>query len=103
MNTQFKKGVLEICVLALISKKDMYGYEIVQNISKVIEVNEGTIYPLLRRLTKEEFFETYILESNEGPARKYYKITELGKKNLVSLINELRNFTSAVDYLINLD
>ncbi|AUN15132.1 PadR family transcriptional regulator [[Clostridium] sordellii] len=103
MNTQFKKGVLEICVLALISKKDMYGYEIVQNISKVIEVNEGTIYPLLRRLTKEEFFETYILESNEGPARKYYKITELGKKNLVSLINEWRNFTSAVDYLINLD
>ncbi|MDU7967136.1 MAG: PadR family transcriptional regulator [Paeniclostridium sordellii] len=100
MNTQFKKGVLEICVLALISKKDMYGYEIVQNISKVIEVNEGTIYPLLRRLTKEEFFETYILESNEGPARKYYKITELGKKNLVSLINEWRNFTSAVDYLI---
>ncbi|CEQ23699.1 PadR family transcriptional regulator [[Clostridium] sordellii] len=103
MNTQFKKGVLEICVLALISKKDMYGYEIVQNISKVIEVNEGTIYPLLRRLTKEEFFETYILESNEGPARKYYKITELGKKNLISLINEWRNFTSAVDYLINLD
>ena len=42
MNTQFRKGVLEICVLTLISKKDMYGYEIVQNISKVIEVNEGS-------------------------------------------------------------
>ena len=103
MNTQFKKGVLEICVLALISKKDMYGYEIVQNISKVIEVNEGTIYPLLRRLTKEGYFETYILESNEGPARKYYKITVLGKENLISLIKEWKNFTSAVDYLINLD
>ncbi len=61
MNTQFRKGVLEICVLALISKKDMYGYEIVQNISKVIDVNEGTIYPILRRLTKDEYFETYIL------------------------------------------
>ncbi|MBN8047883.1 MAG: PadR family transcriptional regulator [Paraclostridium dentum] len=103
MNTQFKKGVLEICVLALISKKDMYGYEIVQNISKVIEVNEGTIYPLLRRLTKEGYFETYILESNEGPARKYYKITGLGKENLISLIEEWKNFTNAVDYLINLD
>ena len=56
MNTQFRKGVLEICVLTLISKKDMYGYEIVQNISKVIEVNEGTIYPILRRLTKEGYF-----------------------------------------------
>ncbi|MEG2789001.1 MAG: PadR family transcriptional regulator [Romboutsia sp.] len=103
MNTQFKKGVLEICVLALIAKKDMYGYEIVQNISKVIEVNEGTIYPLLRRLTKDEYFETYILESNEGPARKYYKITQLGRENLINLINEWKNFTNAVDYLINLD
>lgn len=103
MNTQFKKGVLEICVLALISKKDMYGYEIVQNISKVIEVNEGTIYPLLRRLTKEAYFDTYILESSEGPARKYYKITELGKENLINLINEWKNFTNAVDYLINVD
>jgi len=103
MNTQFKKGVLEICVLALISKKDMYGYEIVQNISKVIELNEGTIYPLLRRLTKEGYFDTYILESSEGPARKYYKITELGKENLINLIEEWKNFTNAVDYLINLD
>ena len=103
MNTQFKKGVLEICVLALISKKDMYGYEIVQSISKVIEVNEGTIYPLLRRLTKEGYFETYILESNEGPARKYYKITNLGNENLVNLIKEWKDFTSAVDYLINLE
>ena len=103
MNTQFKKGVLEICVLALIHKKDMYGYEIVQNISKVIEVNEGTIYPLLRRLTKEGYFETYILESSEGPARKYYKITELGRDNLINLKREWKNFTSAVHYLINLD
>ena len=103
MNTQFKKGVLEICVLALIHKKDMYGYEIVQNISKVIEVNEGTIYPLLRRLTKEGYFETYILESSEGPARKYYKITELGRDNLINLKREWKNFTSAVDYLINLN
>ncbi len=103
MNTQFKKGVLEICVLALIHKKDMYGYEIVQNISKVIEVNEGTIYPLLRRLTKEGYFETYILESSEGPARKYYKITEMGRDNLINLKREWKNFTSAVDYLINLD
>ncbi len=100
MNTQFKKGVLEICVLALISKKDMYGYEIVQNISKVIEVNEGTIYPLLRRLTKDEYFETYIKESNEGPARKYYKITTQGLKALEELVNEWNEFTKAVDYLI---
>lgn len=101
MNTQFKKGVLEICVLALISKKDMYGYEIVQNISKVIDVNEGTIYPILRRLTKELYFDTYILESSEGPARKYYRITNAGRENLNELLNEWRDFVKAVDILIS--
>ena len=101
MNTQFRKGVLEICVLTLISKKDMYGYEIVQNISKVIEVNEGTIYPILRRLTKEEYFETYILESNEGPARKYYKITDKGIENLDRLKNEWNEFVCAVNTFLN--
>lgn len=101
MNTQFRKGVLEICVLTLISKKDMYGYEIVQNISKVIDVNEGTIYPILRRLTKEAYFETYILESTEGPARKYYKITKLGNENLKKLLSEWRAFVKAVNTLID--
>ena len=101
MNTQFRKGVLEICVLTLISKKDMYGYEIVQNISKVIEVNEGTIYPILRRLTKEEYFETYILESNEGPARKYYRITDEGRENLDRLKNEWNEFVGAVNTFLN--
>lgn len=101
MNTQFRKGVLEICVLTLISKKDMYGYEIVQNISKVIEVNEGTIYPILRRLTKEGYFETYILESNEGPARKYYKLTAEGKNNLNKLIKEWNDFVIVVSTFLN--
>lgn len=101
MNTQFRKGVLEICVLALISKKDMYGYEIVQNISKVINVNEGTIYPILRRLTKDECFEAYILESSEGPARKYYKITVTGKEYLNKMINEWNDFVNAVSLILN--
>ncbi len=101
MNTQFRKGVLEICVLTLISKKDMYGYEIVQNISKVMEVNEGTIYPILRRLTKEGYFETYILESNEGPARKYYKITHDGIENLEKLTKEWKAFVLAVNTFLN--
>ncbi|MDR0879374.1 MAG: PadR family transcriptional regulator [Clostridioides sp.] len=101
MNTQFRKGVLEICVLALIDKKDMYGYEIVQSISKVIDVNEGTIYPILRRLTKEFYFTTYILESSEGPARKYYKITVDGKKHLETMITEWNEFVKAIGVLLD--
>ena len=55
MNTQFRKGVIEMCVLALIERKDMYGYEIVQSIAYYTEINEGTVYPILRRLTQAGF------------------------------------------------
>ena len=74
MNVQFKKGVLELLVLLLVHDKDMYGYELVSEVSKIVDVNEGTIYPLLKRLTNEKYFETYLKESTEGPPRKYYHI-----------------------------
>ncbi|MGL4523276.1 MAG: PadR family transcriptional regulator [Bacilli bacterium] len=100
MSTQFKKGVLEICVLAKIAQKDMYGYEIVQSISEIIEVNEGTIYPILRRLTKEGYFETYMRESSEGPARKYYGITPVGLKWLVLAVKDYRDFNTKVNLIL---
>jgi PadR family transcriptional regulator, regulatory protein PadR len=100
MNVQFKKGVLELCVLVLISKKDQYGYELAQNISKRIDVAEGTLYPLLRRLTKEEYFTTYLVESTEGPSRKYYTLTEKGRTYMLELVDEWRQFSLAVSELI---
>lgn len=78
MNPQFKKGVLELIVLESVRRKDMYGYELVEEVSEVIDVNEGTIYPLLKRLTNEHYFETYLRESSEGPPRKYYHLTAKG-------------------------
>ena len=78
MNAQFKKGVLELIVLESVGKRDMYGYELVAEVSKVVDVNEGTIYPLLKRLTNEHYFETYLRESTEGPPRKYYHLTAAG-------------------------
>lgn len=100
MNIQFKKGVLEICVLALLDKQDRYGYELVQKISDQIDISEGTVYPLLRRLTKEEYFTTYLQESSEGPPRKYYKLTDSGREYLHSLLQEWKEFTSGVNQLI---
>ena len=78
MNAQFKKGVLELIVLESVRQRDMYGYELVEEVSKVVNVNEGTIYPLLKRLTNERYFETYLRESTEGPPRKYYHVTAAG-------------------------
>lgn len=100
MNVQFKKGVLELCVLALLDKKDRYGYELVQAISHQIEISEGSVYPLLRRLTKEEYFTTYLQESTEGPSRKYYKLTEKGRIYLQELLLEWNEFTNGVNELI---
>ncbi|MDD5945180.1 MAG: PadR family transcriptional regulator [Clostridia bacterium] len=88
MNVQFKKGVLEMIVLAAVRKRDMYGYELVAEVSKVVNVNEGTIYPLLKRLTNEKYFDTYLRESTEGPPRKYYHLTALGKEYMDELIGE---------------
>ena len=100
MNIQFKKGVLNLCVLVLLDKQDRYGYELVQKISDQISISEGSVYPLLRRLTKEGYFTTYLQESTEGPPRKYYKLTDAGRDYLREQLDEWRIFTDGVNTLI---
>lgn len=100
INTQMKKGVLELIVLKAINKKDMYGYELIEMISKVIDINDGTIYPLLKRLTNEKYAETYLVESNEGPIRKYYKITDLGKNYMDELVSSWNQISKSVTNFI---
>ncbi len=100
MNIQFKKGVLELCVLVALCRRDFYGYELVQAISKNIDIAEGTVYPILRRLTKEGYFESYIKESAEGPARKYYQITQKGREYEATLLADWKKFVAGVATLI---
>lgn len=63
MNIQFKKGVLELCVMIALDEAECYGYELITKISEGIEISEGTIYPLLKRLKDEGFVTTYLKES----------------------------------------
>ena len=100
INTQFKKGVFELLVLLIVENEDKYGYEMVEEVSKVVDVNEGTIYPILNRLTNENYFETYLKESTEGPPRKYYHLTILGKKRKDELLNEWTRFNKSVSKFI---
>lgn len=100
MNVQFKKGVLELCVLALLEQRDFYGYELVHQISENIDIAEGTIYPLLRRLTQEGYFATYLQESEEGPPRKYYQLTEKGREYTDQLKDEWFRFAAGVDRIV---
>lgn len=78
----------------------MYGYELVEEVSKVVDVNEGTIYPLLKRLTNEKYFDTYLVESTEGPPRKYYQITSLGEERRALLKEQWSDFEKSVNQFI---
>ncbi|MCH5204849.1 MAG: PadR family transcriptional regulator [Oscillospiraceae bacterium] len=100
MNSQMKRGTLEMCALSVISKDDCYGYEIVNRISECMEITEGTIYPLMKRLRDAGLIDSYIVESPEGPPRKYYKITEKGRTELERLADEWNEFVVSIGRLL---
>ena len=78
MNVQYKKGVIELCVLALLVRKDCYGYEISDTIARRIDISDGTVYPILRKLKSDGLVTTYLQEESGGPPRKYYRLTPEG-------------------------
>ena len=97
---QLKKGVLDLCVLALLSRHDSYAYEIAAHLADAIGMGEGTIYPLMRRLQADHLVETYLVESTEGPPRKYYRLTEAGKKSFESQQAAWKSFSGAVEGIL---
>jgi PadR family transcriptional regulator PadR len=98
---QLKKGVLGLCVLALLSRGNSYAYEIASRMADAVDMGEGTIYPLMRRMQSEGLVATYLEESPSGPPRKYYRITDTGRARLADQVAEWRGFTAAVDGLID--
>jgi PadR family transcriptional regulator PadR len=103
MNAQFKKGVLELCVLTLLKKKDTYGYELAERISSRIQIAEGTLYPLLRKLKSDGLCDTYISAESGGPPRKYYTLTEKGRQAETELREEWRSFADSVRQIMEDD
>jgi PadR family transcriptional regulator, regulatory protein PadR len=86
--TQMRKGLLELSVLAALKGNRLYGYDIVKRLSGVggLVMSEGTIYPILSRFKKEGLVETTLVESAEGPARKYYQLTAKGRQMLSHML-----------------
>lgn len=98
--SQIKRGTLEFCILAMISRQARYGYEIISELEKwpILSAKESTIYPLLRRLLKEGFLSSFWQDSAEGlPPRKYYSITENGREYLKAMSAEWENLLEAVN------
>jgi len=79
----------------------MYGFELVGEISAQIKISEGTIYPLLKRIKDEGYVTTYLRESQEGPPRKYYSITDYGRTTLQTLITEWRGLVEGINEIIS--
>ncbi len=103
MDTQFKKGVLELCILKIIEDKDLYGYEVIALLAPALNVNENTIYPILRRLTELGYFETYTKQTTIGAPRKYYHITRSGREYLRENLIVWREFNEALNEILNKD
>ena len=97
---QLKKGVLEMCVLTLLSRGDSYGYEIFSRLEALIGMGEGTIYPLMRRMQGEGLVSTYLVESAVGAPRKYYTITAQGRRTLIAQRGEWKEFQSSVENIL---
>jgi len=97
--TQVRKGLLTLMVLNALSKKRRYGYELSKYLSAFpgMHVNEATIYPLLSRLKLQKILKTTLIESSEGPARKYYTLTAKGEKNLKLMNQEFIMLTQLMD------
>lgn len=100
MNAQFKKGALELCVLSMLTDYDRYGYELTDEISQKMEIATGTLYLVLKRLKDDSLVDTYLQESESGPARKYYHLTKNGRDYQKRLKKEWNSFVKAVDEII---
>lgn len=103
MNIQYKKGVLELCVLSLLRKHDCYGYELSEYLLKHIDIADGTVYPILRKLKSEGLLTTYLQEDSGGPPRKYYSLTSLGRETYEKERAEYLEFAERIETLLEDD
>ncbi len=97
---QLKKGALELCVLALLARRESYAYEIASTLADAVGMGEGTIYPLMRRMQNDGLVDTRLVESNSGPPRKYYRLTSTGRAAFVAQKREWRAFMDSVNTLL---
>lgn len=101
--TQVRKGLLELCILNLLARGELYGYDLVKKLADVkgLVITEGTIYPLLSRLRKTGLLKTRLEESTSGPARKYYALTRKGFQDRTQLNTYWNELSLGISSLLN--
>lgn len=100
--SQFRKGAVELAILALLACGEMYGAEIVERLAVLpgLAVTSGTVYPLLGRLKRAGLVDSIWRESPVGPPRKYYRLAEAGSRDLAGMSAAWRDLSSAIDSLL---
>lgn len=100
MDKEIMKGSIDILLLSLLNKRDMYGYEMVktlkENSNELYNMSEGTLYPALKRLENKDWLQSYWENSKSGGRRKYYRITEGGKKELNKKLQEWTQISNLI-------
>lgn len=99
MDIQLKRGFLDACVLKILSRGDSYGYQIIKDITDIVDLSESTLYPILRRLEAGGYLTVYSTEHN-GRLRKYYSITESGREHLHQTTQEIAEVGRIYQFLI---
>lgn len=102
MDIQLKRGLLEVCVLAAIKSEDSYGYKIIKDLKACIELSESTLYTILKRLEAAEMLTVRTAEHG-GRLRKYYHITEAGRKRIEDFKNEWKEIMSIYQFVTKED
>lgn len=100
MAFKINSSPLDICVLAVLNRGDTYGYMLTQTIKTVIDVSESSLYPVLRRLQRDECLNVYEVPYG-GRLRRYYTITDMGRETLAELISGWNDFKGKIDKIIN--
>ena len=98
MDIQRKKGLLDICVLSVLSREPSYGYKIVGDVSACIDISESTLYPILRRLETVGSLTVYSVEHN-GRLRKYYRITDGGRARIGEFLEEWKEVMAVYRFI----
>lgn len=102
MDAQMKRGMVEVCILSLLTRGDSYGYQLIKDIGPIMELSESTLYPVLRRLEAAQCLTVYSVEHNSR-LRKYYAITEEGRRRIADFLTEWADVNKVYDFIVEVN
>ena len=102
MDAQLKRGMIEVCILSILTRGDSYGYQLIKDIEPIMALSESTLYPVLRRLEAANCLSVYSVEHNSR-LRKYYAITDTGRQKIADFLTEWEEVNKVYDFIVEVN